>query len=258
MKYITFTNKGSLDICKNMLISARNVGIEEDITVYVLDSHSEEELSKDFNCKLKFFDSDVDDVYHLYGSKEFKSLMLTKIQIILQELELEEKFLYIDCDVVFKSNPEELLLLSGDMTKNSANVFFASDSLNYHSNEAGRMIWPSPEEVCAGVMYINNIKGTKDFFNKVYEMSRIALNDSSPDSCDQMIIRNILTNNIMPDLTYGVYPLSFITNGHHYFSEKNTTGSEVIIHCNFRIGTNEKITNMKETGIWYLPETVEV
>ena len=40
MKYITFTTKGSLTLCQNFLLSTRNVGIEEDITVYCLDKES--------------------------------------------------------------------------------------------------------------------------------------------------------------------------------------------------------------------------
>ena len=33
MKYITFTTKGSVRLCENFLLSARNVGIENDVTV---------------------------------------------------------------------------------------------------------------------------------------------------------------------------------------------------------------------------------
>jgi hypothetical protein len=250
MKYITFTNKGSLEICKNMLVSARNVGIEKDITVYTLDEFSNNELSE-FECELKSFDSGISGDYHSYGSKEFKSLMTTKI--ILEELETRNNFVYTDCDVVFKHNPEEVLKSADDIISQDydINVFFANDSLVFESHG-------EPNEVCAGFMNIKNIKGTKEFFAKIYEVARITMNDSNPDSCDQIIMRNILVNNIIPDFNYAIYPLSFITNGHHYFSVKNTTGNECVVHCNFKMGTRDKINNMKEEGIWYLPEKVEV
>ena len=252
MNYITFTNKGSLELCKNMLISARNVGIEKDITVYTLDEFSNNELSK-FECELKPFKSTVDDNYHSYGSIEFKSLMTAKIKIILEELESRDSFVYTDCDVVFKHNPEEVFKIADKMTKEDydINVFFASDSLLFDK------IVPD-NKICAGFMHIKNVEGTKDFFTKIYELSTFAIEDGNPDSCDQIIMRTVLSNNLMPNFNFGVYPLSFITNGHHYFSEKKTTGNECVIHCNFRMGTHDKINSMKETGIWYLPEKVEV
>ena len=252
MKYITFTNKGSLDICKNMLLSARNVGIEEDITVYTLDEFSNDELS-DFKCELKSFDSDISEEYHSYGSKEFKSLMTTKVKIILEELKSRYNFVYTDCDVVFKHNPEEVLKIADDITSKeyNINVIFSNDSLVFESHGG-------PNELCAGFMNIKNIEGTKEFFTKIYELARIAINDSNPDTCDQIIMRNVLGNNLIPNFNFALYPCSFVTNGHHYFSREATTGNECVIHCNFRLGTNDKINSMKKTGIWYLPEKVEV
>ena len=251
MKYITFTNKGSLDICKNMLLSARNVGIEKDITVYTLDEFSNQELSE-FQCELKSFNSDISEEYHSYGSVEFKSLMTTKIKIILTELESEDNFVYTDCDVVFKHNPEEVLKMADDITNQDydINVFFANDSLIFESGGESN-------ELCAGFMNIKNITGTKEFFTKIHEVATLALKDSNPDTCDQIIMRNILHNNSVPNFNYALYPCSFVTNGHHYFSVKNRTGNECVIHCNFKVGTYDKITNMKDADIWYLPEKVE-
>ena len=252
MKYITFTNKGSLEICKNMLLSARNVGIEQDITVYTLDEFSNNELSG-FKCELKSFESHVTEDYHSYGSTEFKSLMTTKVKIILDELESRDNFVYTDCDVVFKHNPEEVLKIADDITSQDydINVFFSNDSLIFESHGESN-------DICAGFMNIKNIEGTKDFFTKIYELANFAIDDGNPDSCDQLIMRNVISNGNLPNFNFAVYPCSFVTNGHHYFSQKTTTGNECVVHCNFKIGTHDKINSMKETGIWYLPEKVEV
>tara|TARA_R100001443_G_scaffold117202_1_gene140426 strand:- start:540 stop:1298 length:759 start_codon:yes stop_codon:yes gene_type:complete len=252
MKYITFTNKGSLDICKNMLLSARNVGIEKDITVYTLDEFSNQELSE-FECELKSFDSGISEEYHSYGTREFKSLMTTKIKIILNELESEDNFVYMDCDIVFKHNPEELMKIADDSVRGEydINIFFSNDSLVFESHG-------EPNELCAGFMNIKNIKGTKEFFTKIHELATLSIKNSNPDACDQIIMRTLLSQQMVPNFNYALYPCSFITNGHHYFSQRKTTGNECVIHCNFRMGTRDKINSMKDTDIWYLPEKVKV
>jgi len=37
MNYITFTTSGSLQLCKNFIISLKKLNMEESITVYCLD-----------------------------------------------------------------------------------------------------------------------------------------------------------------------------------------------------------------------------
>ena len=84
MRYITFTNKGSLDICKNMLISAK-LNRVDDITVYALDEESFDELSH-FDCKVERYQTNISEEYHSYGSSEFKSLMTVKLNIMLKNI----------------------------------------------------------------------------------------------------------------------------------------------------------------------------
>ena len=250
MRYITFTNKGSLEICKNFLLSAKNVGIEEDITVYTLDEDSMNEL-QEYKCKVESFSSDINEEYHSYGSKEFKTLMTTKVEIILKNLEEHDEFVYTDCDMVLLEDPTDKLIMFNDLLSNDYDwdITFANDALD---EEQGQ------ERLCAGFMYIKNTEETKKFLEETLELSILAINDNNPDTCDQIIMRTILSSpEQMPNFVHAIFPITFITNGHFYFSE-NIRRNESVVHCNFRMGTHDKINSMKEAGIWYLPEHAEV
>jgi hypothetical protein len=175
--------------------------------------------------------------------------MVTKLEVILEELNnTEDDFIYTDCDVVFLHNPQQIFESADKIVKDDfdVNVFFASDSLEYSD---------SGNQICAGFMNVKNIKGTKEFFERVYDTLKLIVKDGNPESHDQGIIRSFISNGTMKEFVYAVYPLTFISNGHFYFSEKVRTGSECIVHCNFRIG-NDKINSMKEAGFWYIEEEV--
>lgn len=254
MRYITFTNKGSLEICKNFLLSARNVGIEQDITVYTLDEDSMNEL-QGYNCKLESFSSDINEEYHSYGSKEFKTLMTTKVEIILKNLEEHDEFVYTDCDMVLLDDPTGLLNVYNEMVSKEYdwNIAFADDALEENQGK---------ETLCAGFMYVKNREETKKFLEKTLELSILAINDNDPDTCDQIIMRNLLSGPYrerhgIPNFVHAILPLTFVTNGHFYFSQK-IRRNESVVHCNFRMGTEDKINSMKEAGLWYLPEHAEV
>ena len=66
---------------------------------------------------------------------------------------------------------------------------------------------------------------------------------------DQEIINGILQNN-QTGVTYGVYPLEFVSNGHIYFSESIQTGNEYVVHANFTIGKDNKINKLKGANLW--------
>ena len=249
MRYITFTNKGSLEICKNMLVSAGNVGVDN-ITVYTLDEESYNQL-QDYNCKLERFESDVNEEYHSYGSTEFKTLMTYKLNIILKNIsESDEDFVYMDCDMVFLKNPNEVLrhlvsVVEGDY---NLNIAFSSDALTEQREDA---------KLCAGFMYIKPNDKTKEFIEKTLQLSMMSIQDGNPDTCDQIMMRNIISSSQVENFTHVVFPINFITNGHFYFSEK-IRRDEFIVHCNYKVGTHEKLMHMKEANIWYLPEKMEV
>jgi len=245
MKYVTFTSIGSLELCENYLLSARTVGIEENIIVYCLDSESLGKL-QNYNCELRSFDIPVTEEFHEYGKPQFRKVTETKIQIIINALQNMESIVYTDCDMVFRHDPTELILKADSSVseKHDVDIFFASDSPFM--------------DICTGFMFIKNTENVHQLFKKYFEMSNWYRIQNSEVMYDQEIIYRMLMENIVP-LNYGVYPTSFIKNGHQYWNEpEKRTGNESVIHVNFTIGKEQKTNRLKEANLWYIQEEVKL
>ena len=248
MKYITFTTKGSLTLCQNFLLSTRNVGIEEDITVYCLDKESLDKISSDFKCNTKFFDLDVDSCFHEYGKDSFRKVTESKIQIILNALQENKSLVYTDCDVVFMKDPTELIESANELVSRDydIDIFFASDAPFMN--------------ICTGFMHVKNTKNVHALFKKYFELSLLYNQKDSRHMYDQEIINEILNNGILEEkLMWAIYPTTFVKNGHQYWNEsENRTGQEAVIHVNFTIGEENKINRLKEANLWYVQEEAKL
>ena len=252
MKYITFTTKGSVRLCENFLLSARNVGIENDVTVYCLDKESFDVINLNYSCTTKLFPVDVSDEFHEYGKDGFRRVTEAKIQIILNALQDNQSLVYSDCDVVFKENPTELILAGDELINKKYNVdiYFSSD--HPHMN------------ICTGFMYIKNTEKVHSLFKKYFELSSLYGKQISSYMYDQEIINEILTNGLLKEkIVWSIYPPTFVVNGDLYWNEpldkgnyEYRTGNETVIHCNFVIGEENKINRLKEANLWYVKEEI--
>ena len=244
MNYITFTTSGSVELCKNLLISVRKLGMEKDFTVYCLDESSFAEISK-FKCNSKLFDmSNIGEKFHEYGKGDFRQVTEAKIQIIINELKDKDSLLYTDCDVVFRHDPTEYLESSIEQIKDKeVDIMFASDS----------PFMP----ICTGFMYIKNTENVHKLFKKYFELSKEYGKLGSEHMYDQEIIYEILTHNqiLMPDtkIRHIIFPTEFVVNGHLYWNEPRT-GREAVVHVNFTIGERNKINKLKDAGLWFVEE----
>jgi hypothetical protein len=243
MKYITFTTKGSLKLCENFILSTRNVGIEENVIVYCLDKESQDIIQNKYQCETKYFDVSVGDNFHEYGRNEFRRVTEAKIQIILRELQERESLIYTDCDVVFCKDPTgDILNIDKNLKENNdrdIDIYFASDSPFM--------------EICTGFMFIKNRKCVHEMFKKFFEMSYQYGKMGSECMYDQEITNEILKENVLDNkIQAAIYPVEFVKNGHLYWNEPETrTGNEVVVHVNFTIGREHKISRLKEANLWY-------
>ena len=225
MKYVTLTNVGSVELCENFLQSAKTLGMDKDIIVYCLDD-CREYFSDRFQSTFRDFKTDqIESSFHEYGQSEFRRVTENKIKIILDALEHEDSIVYTDCDVVFRKNPTDYIL---ENDRDDVDIFFATDT--------PFML------MCTGFMYIKNRVVIKELFDNYF---------------DQEIINQILLDREhLTNVRYGVYPLGFVANGHTYFSKSQQTGTECVVHVNFTIGKQSKITRLKEKNLWYVEEGI--
>jgi len=247
MKYITFTNNGSIRLCENFLLSTRSVGIEEDIVVYCLDEESYNRVRDNYKCEVKFFDIGVEKTFHEYGRNQFRRITEAKVQIILRELQDDDSLVYTDCDVVFREDPSEFILdVDREIKENNKDIdiYFASDEPFMH--------------ICTGFMYLKNRENVHELFKKFFELSTFYGRTGSDCMYDQEITNQILKeNSLKNNITWATYPTTFVKNGHLYWNESHSrTGSEVVVHVNFTIGEENKINRLREANLWYIQEEV--
>ena len=244
MKYVTFTTNGSVELCKNFILSAGKVGIQKDLIVYCLDKESKEQLSNEFECDVRLYElEEIKDIHHEYGKDQFRRITEAKIEIIIQALNEFDKLVYSDCDVVFRNDPTPVIEYND---KNGIDIVFASDE-------------PFMKR-CTGFMLIKNTENVRRLFAKYYVLSNQYEAVGSKSMYDQEIINYILDSewtNDLKDFSYRVYPTTFIKNGHLYWNEpEGRTNEECVIHVNFCIGKETKINRLKEANLWYVEEGI--
>ena len=233
MKYVTFTNIGSIELCNNFLQSVKNLGMEKNVIVYCLDFDSRKILERNFDCEFRLFGTDsIEASFHSYGSEEFRTVTKNKIEIILDALQGNESIVYTDCDVVFRKSPTQFIL---DNDNDSVDIFFATDAPFM--------------KMCTGFMYVKNRESIHRLFHEYFSHNEKYDEVKNEHMFDQEIINGILQNN-QTGVTYGVYPLEFVSNGHIYFSESIQTGNEYVVHANFTIGKDNKINKLKGANLW--------
>tara|TARA_B100001094_G_C18158389_1_gene787835 strand:- start:1637 stop:2152 length:516 start_codon:yes stop_codon:yes gene_type:complete len=169
----------------------------------------------------------------MYGSQEFRRVTKNKIQIILDALQSKESIVYTDCDVVFRKSPTQFIL---DNDKDGVDIFFATDDPFM--------------KMCTGFMYVKNTESIHRLFHEYFIHNEKYDEVKNEHMFDQEIINAILQNN-QTNITYGVYPPQFVSNGHIYFSESNQTGNEYVVHANFTMGKDNKINRLKGANLWF-------
>jgi len=234
-------------LCKNFLLSVKQLGMEKNLTVYCLDKESFSEIEK-MGVETKFFDvKGIGSEFHEYGRSDFRRVTEAKIQIIINELKDKDSLVYTDCDVVFRHNPTEFINFSNEQMKDKeVDIVFASDNPFM--------------TICTGFMHIKNTEKVHELFKQYFELSREYGKRGSECMYDQEIIFEILTKRFFDDkekIAWGVYPTDFVKNGHLYWNEAETrTGNEAVVHVNFTIGEENKINRLKEANLWYSEKEV--
>lgn len=239
MKYITFTNSGSMDLCHNMIVSLRRF-TEDDIIVFCLDPTSKEYLQSQnisnitLNSKYQFQEN-----YHNYGTQEFKQIMFLKLRSLIDTFnEFSDNLFFIDADVYFANSPCETIKQTEDS--------LTFDIVCQTDKPVGSM-W------CAGVMFLRNNESIKQLLTEAIKISEKLANIKTDmgEAHDQTILNHLLIDH---KYKVGCFDTTFATNGHLYFSDfgpKERSGQS-IIHANFCVGREQKIQWLKSENMWRL------
>lgn len=220
MKFITFLNNGCVDICENMLTSAKQVGIDLDnFYIACLDQKSYECMKKYKNSYIAI-DQHVTDYqeWTFDENSSFRKIVKNKWKIILDVYLKHPNLCYVDTDIVFKSNPIPII-------ENNSNVLVQCDL-------PGNLI-------CSGFMVFNNTESCKNLVNEC------GLNDVEDD---QILINRIAHKYSM---NISILNMEQFPNGYVYY-QKNIKDKAVIVHNNHMVGIETKINKFKEENLWFI------
>ena len=222
MKYLTFLNSGCLDICKNMLKSAENVGISlDDFYIACLDRNVFNSLSEYKNVYL-YIDQDIQNYenWTYAADSGFRKVIQYKWNIIKEFYKTQKTFCYVDTDIVFLKNPLALI-------ENSNKVLLQNGGNKYSPYiSSGFMVFNS-SMICENII--------DDCANAIGED-------------DQLIINKIVHK--YPG-GYEILDDEQFANGLVFYIEGRNKNA-YIVHNTHHIGKDIKIDLFKNNGMWYI------
>ena len=221
MKFLTFLNSGCIDICKNMLISAKNVEIDmDDFYIACLDSNAYENL-KEYKNAFLHIDQPITEYQDWTFNKEsgFRNIVKIKWSLIKKIYQEHKNLCWVDTDIVFVENPIELI-------EGNEEVLFQSDSPG--------------STLCSGFMVFNETKECESLVNEC---------GSNEIEDDQLIVNEIALKNYRDHIA--ILSPDLFPNGHVYYNEGKKKNA-VIVHNNFMVGVETKMQKFKEEKLWYL------
>ena len=221
MKFLTQLNSGCIDICKNMLKSAENVGLSmEDFYIACLDQNAFEHM-KEYPGVFLYRDQPITEYqnWSFDAQSNFREIVRTKWKLISDIHEQVHELCWVDTDIVFIKNPVAMI-------SNHKQILFQSDSPG--------------SALCTGFMVFNGTDECKKL------ISECADNEEEDDQIIANIIALTKFNDHVGILTPELFP-----NGHVYHA-LNVKQNAVIVHNNHMVGIETKINKFKEEGLWYV------
>lgn len=226
MKYLTYTNSGCVDLCKNMIHSLCKTGVAaSQIYIHCFDDNSYSRLN-DTGCNVYTWKKLSEDLqgYQTWSfdeSSSFSEIVSWKWKIIRRFYQEHGEFVFTDTDIVYKKNVEDDLLSYGK------NICIQCD-------RPGSLY-------CTGFMY----------FSKSDESTSI-INSCANNHMDDQIIFNRMVSDLNLSEKIQLLPIEKYPNGHVFYKTEINKENTHIIHNNHMIGLENKIAMFKQHGNWFI------
>lgn len=220
MKFLTFLNNGCVDICKNMLYSAKNVGIDlNNFYVACLDLESFDQM-KNYPNTFLWNEQEIKEYQNWTFDENsgFRQIVKLKWKLISEIYSKHKNLCWVDTDIVFKQNPTPFI-------ENNSYILFQCD-------KPGSLI-------CSGFMV----------FNDSIECQQLIHECSLRDSEDDQILINDMVDKYKNNIA--LLGLEYFPNGFVYYKQ-GIKDKAIIVHNNHMVGIETKIQKFKEEKLWYV------
>ena len=222
MKFLTQLNSGCVEICKNMLKSAENVGIgSENFIIACLDATAYEQM-KDYPTAFLYKNQKYTEYqeWSFDKSSNFRQIVKSKWKLISETYKNHKRLCWVDTDIVFRQNPIDFF------NANSKYVLFQTDV-------PGSLI-------CSGLMIFNDTEECSKMIDQC------GLNETEDD---QILINQIALTEY--STIVALLPIEYFPNGHLYYT-KGIKDKAIMIHNNHMVGIETKMNKFKEEGMWFI------
>lgn len=225
IKYLTYLNSGCKDMCDNMLLSAKNVGIDNTNFQIVAFDKPIYDYYKDKGFNVELFVDAPEQPYHEWtwdSDSKFRNLVKNKWVLIKKYQNQFKNLVWLDTDVVFFKNP----------TEHFEKCVVPTFQVDY-----------PVQCICTGLMYFPDHELTNQI------LSVLGMQNTEDDQliCNQYMRENGLYTKLQ------YFDLNLFPNGSYFYDLKGTDkNTAVMLHCNYILGLENKINRLKDIGAWYL------
>ena len=202
MRIVAMTNEGQLPMMKNMLNSALKAGFPMHL----------------FHCYIISTNPEA----ATYNTKEFQSITIRKLQVILGNM--NDEVLWIDNDIVLFQNIIE------DVRKYTGNFVMQDDLWGF----------------CTGFFLARPTNYSR---NLIQKSIHALANSTNPSTNDQHVFNTEYKKMTTFGFPITKLPLDEYPNGDVYFNQ-NRKSKAKMVHSNYLTTTAEKVERFKENNMW--------
>lgn len=204
MRIVAMTNEGQLSMMKNMLNSALKAGFPMHL----------------FHCYILQTQTDA----ATYNTEQFQNITKRKLEIILENMNLDSEVLWIDNDIVLFEN------IIQDVRKYSGSFVMQDDLWGF----------------CTGFFLARSTPSAKRL---IQDSIRALENATNKTTNDQHVFNSQYKKQFRIGLQIVPLPQDEYPNGQIYFNENRRSRAKMV-HSNYLGTTAEKIQRFKDFNLW--------
>ena len=238
---VTFVNSAWISLAQNWIYSAEKVGLKENLYLVAFEKGVCSQLP-DVTC---YEHPTAQLKGAIFAAPDYQKLVIERTRVILKLLSCWPRIALVDADVTFLKNPLEYLEKIAEdkdivFQADSSRVRFIDTVLPYVFNY-----------ICGGFIYMKSNYATKQLWLAVLQYQENFLwNDQAG--------LNICIRHHTQTVRWDTLDSEYFPNGQQYFTYKQRSGKNMIVHANHLEG-DDKIIRMIASDVWcYLHGAVQM
>ena len=229
---VTFVNTAWIDLARNWICSAENVGLKKNLFLIALQPN----VCSHFQGIPCYEHPSSNFQETVMGEPEYQKLVIERTRLVLNLLSCGERILLADADTTFLRNPLDYL----NTESKSNDILFQADSsgislIDSFLNKIFRYI-------CGGFIYMKSNYATRHLWLSV-------LNYQTKYKWNDQAGLNICIRHHSQNITWNTLDSEYFPNGKQYFFYNEKSKQNMIVHASHLVGPMKRL-RMMASGLW--------